>query len=125
MWLKARCRGNLSIQGMFMGCLALAIIGWPGLGLGQEASDDQVQAFAKAHVEVTRIHSTAQVDKELPKTIAQINAESVPHKETRERIIQAIEAEGLTVDDYNALMETYQTSENFRSEVTMTILDLN
>lgn len=106
----------------------VALIGGPGIGAGQDgampdASDEDVLAFAKAHVEVNRIHTTAEGD--LPPTITRIDRDSVPHKETRKRMVQAIEATGLTLDTYNDLMEAYQTNEDFRSKVALTTLDLH
>lgn len=127
-------RRHWVVQCLFViGGASLALAGWPGLGIGQEegnlpdASDDQVMAFAKAHVEVTRIHSTAELetDANLPTTVAEIDADSIPSKEIREEMIQAIEEEGLTLDDYNAMMQAYQTNEDFRSKVVMMVLDLH
>jgi hypothetical protein len=85
---------------------------------------EMVQAFAKANVKVAKIQ-TASAKKD-GREVIDLNApiDDLP-KEKRIPTIQAIEAQGLTVAEYNKLLGAYKTNEDFRSLVVREILNLH
>jgi len=83
----------------------------------------EVQAFAKANVKVASIQ-TAFAEENSKKVIdLNIPVDELP-SEKKIPTIQAIEAQGLTVAEYNELLEAYKTDEDFRSQVVRALLNL-
>ena len=89
-----------------------------------DVSNEEIQAFAKANVKVAKIQ-TASANKE-GNRIVDLNApiDQLP-QEKQIPMIQAIEAEGLTVGKYNKLLMAYKLNEAFRSQVVRAILNLH
>lgn len=86
--------------------------------------NEMVQAFAKANVKVAKIQ-TAFAKKGGSEVIdLNVPIDDLP-KEKRIPTIQAIEAQGLTVAEYNKLLRAYKTNEDFRSLVVREILNLH
>lgn len=88
-----------------------------------DVSKKEIQAFAKANVKVAKVQ-TAFTKRDGSKTI-DLNApvEELP-KDQKIPTIQAIEAQGLTVEKYDNLLEAYKSDEIFRSQVVRAILNL-
>lgn len=90
----------------------------------QTVGQEEVQAFAKANVKVAKIQ-TAFAEKNGNEVIdLNIPVDKLP-KEKKIPTIQAIEAQGLTVAEYNELLEAYKTNEDFRSQVVRALLNLH
>lgn len=90
----------------------------------QTVGQEEVQAFAKANVKVAKIQ-TASAEKSGNEVIdLNIPVDKLP-EEKKIPTIQAIEAQGLTVAEYNELLEAYKTNEDFRNQVVRALLNLH
>lgn len=86
-----------------------------------DLSQEKALAFAKAQREVNRIYSRSDlVDGNSP---IKIEPDALP-KDVWKAMIGAIKSEGLTLDEYNALMDAYRSHEGFRSRVVAATVQL-
>lgn len=90
----------------------------------QTVSQEEVQTFAKANVKVARIQTAFAENNGNEVIDLNIPVEELP-REKKIPTIQAIEAQGLTVAEYNELLEAYKTNEDFRTQVVRALLNLH
>jgi len=130
MWFLCGLRVQwLMVAGMLTMGFWLIMVGIFEFPHGQEVyaqqyNNKEIQAFAKAQIKITKIQ-TAFKNKEGGRKIVDLTTPvgELP-QEIQQHTIQAIEAEGLTVETYNKILETYKTNEIFRSKVVRAIVNL-
>jgi hypothetical protein len=106
-------------------CLAAAL----GLMLGaagtsataqDQFTEDDLQSFAVAVVQIERINASVQQELQ---TIETPEEQQQMQQQAQAQMIQVIESEGMTVDDYNQIATAVQTDPNLAQRIEQHILE--
>lgn len=90
---------------------------------GARFSKEEVQAFAKAQVKVTRIQTSMAKDQGAAKVNPNVPVGKLP-REIKQPTVQAIQEHGLTVETYDRILEAYKADEDLRKEVVRATINL-
>jgi len=121
---------NKSIGVVFLVLLALMLTpmaGWSqGYGAGQQAGQSEVSAseiasFAKAQSQIAKIRQEYQ--KELSAAEDQAQQESIV-QEMNEKMVDAVEREGLSVEQYNDIFGVAQSDPAVQQRISEVMQDL-
>lgn len=114
---------TLLIVGLCIASPVMSGMSFGGENFGQKFSNETIQAFAKAQVEVTRIQ-TEMGQRDGGKPIdPNVSIKELPPK-IKVPAIQAIEGQGLTVETYDELLEAYRANEDLRRQVVRALVNL-
>jgi hypothetical protein len=90
---------------------------------GAGFSKEEVEAFAKAQVKVTRIQTSMAKGQGAAKVNPNISIRELP-QEVKRPTMQAIRDQGLTVETYDRILEAYKADEDLRKEVVRATINL-
>jgi hypothetical protein len=100
--------------GMMLGGASLA-------GAQEQFTDQDLQTFASAVIQIERINMEVQQQvqaAETPEEQQQVQAQA------QAQMVQVIEAEGLTVDEYNEIATAVQTDPQLAEQIQQHLMDM-
>lgn len=99
--------------------LMLGMGGTPAVA-GQQFTEQEIESFAVAVIEIEQINQVVQQEMQAADTPEE---QQQVQEQATAQMIEAIEAEGMTVDDYNEIATAVQTDPELAGQIEERILE--